>query len=887
MHGNRARLLLVVLSLSGCAAQSAPPTRQPVTSPAATVDPAPAQARDVTDPKAKLTLDEIEPRPGLPKGATQTQPTEPPLEAVRLYAKARIAMLDGKRLDASQLLEQAISLDSNSFTLHKALGDLYAAASDARAADEWEKAAAIEPDHLDLQIDLGRRAVDDGDAAKGIEHLRLALLTTDYRRDDPADGEADFLLARSLQQQGYDRAALQMYERLLARLRGAHFAARMNPQMAALLSRPEMLALHVAALYEKSKSFASALSLLRAVGSHVPNDFDLQSRIVRDEAAAGEPEVAARDATDLVARFHADARSVSLLAEVAGDKAIGMLGKLHDADPRDRDVAYALSDVLMGRGRRIDAAKVLDEAEARWPEDPRLIRRQIDLLRFGNDLKGAARLAIGAFARGPDHEIELSPLWDALSHASPHGRLHVADVQAISVPAALQPARLVLLARLAEMEHRDGVEQDSLKQAVELRPAFAPAFREMLALVWADDGRTQQQKIDAARDLAKSAADAGDSGLAAELRGQALLDLGDSQKAAEEFAASVKQGDRAPELTMNFAAALHGIGDDKGAQALLWKVVTDRPLAAEAYEELYAIYQKREESERARGVLNVWLTADPDSVAAQQLEARQAFEQRRFTDAEHTQLELLSRHDADPIVLGGVEQFFSETGRLKDLVPILQQRLAAERWNSSLARALSETFENLHQRDDALRVLDELKSQIATDPTELYSLAGAYARLSASDRSEHALAAVLKLDPSFAGANNDLGYTWAEQGRNLPQAEAMVARALKAEPDNPSFLDSMGWVLYKRGKFAEAVEKLKRAAIDAEPVVLDHLGDALYRLGDHEKAAEQWKQAAAKMGEAHEDERDDIKQLRQKLEAKQRQVTDGKTVGVAAVGDEK
>jgi Tfp pilus assembly protein PilF len=409
----------------------------------------------------------------------------------------------------------------------------------------------------------------------------------------------------------------------------------------------------------------------------------------------------------------------------------------------------------------------------------------------------------------------------------------------------------------------------------------------MLALVWADDGRTQQQKIDAARDLATAAAGAGDSGLAAELRGQALLDLGDAQKAAEEFAAAVKQGDRAPELTMNFAAALHGIGDDKGAQALLWKVVTDRPQASEAYGELYAIYQKREEPERATGVLNVWLTADPDSVAAQQLQARQAFEQRRFTDAEHVQLELLSRHDEDPIVLGGVEQFFTETGRLKDLVHILQQRLAAERWNTSLARALSETFENLHQRDESLRVLDALRAQVATDPTELYSLAGAYARLSASDRSEPALAAVLKLDPSFAGANNDLAYTWAEQGRNLPQAEAMVSKALRVEPDNSSFLDSMGWVLYKRGKFAEAVEKLKRAAIDEEPVVLDHLGDALYRLGEPEKAAAQWKQAAAKMGEAHEDERNDIKQLRQKLEAKKQQVANGKTVNVAAVGGEK
>jgi tetratricopeptide (TPR) repeat protein len=877
----------MVLALGGCAAQSAPQSRQPATGPAAATDPAPARPDDVTDSKAKLTLDEIEPLPKLPHAAEETKPSEPPLEAIRLFAKARIAMLDGQRLDASRLLEQAISLDAESFELHKALGDLYAAASDARAGEEWEKAAAIEPDHLDLQIDLGRRAVDDGDAAKGIEHLRLGLLTADYRRDDPAAGEDDFVLARTLQQQGYDRAALQMYERLLARLRAAHFATRMNPQMAALLSRPDLLALHVAALYEKNKSYAPALSLLRAVGAHVPGDFELQARIIRDEASAGEPDLASRDATELVARFHADARSVSLLAEVAGDGAIGMLGKLHEADPRDRDVAYALADVLVGRNRATDASNVLADAAARWPEDPRLIRRQMDLRRITGDLKGAAGLAIAAFARRPDHEIELSPLWDSLAQASPHGRLHVADVESISVPAASEPARLVLLARLAEVEHRDGVEREALTRAVGLRPAFAPAFREMLALIWSDDGRTQQQKIDAARDLSNEASNAGDAGLAAELRGQALLDLGEAQPAATEFAAAVKAGNRAAELTMNFAAALHGIGDDQGAQSLLWKVISDRPLATDAYEELYAIYQKREEPERAKGVMTVWLSADPDSIAAQQLQAREAFGQRRFTDAEHILLELLGRHDADPRVLGAVEQFYSETGRLKDLIPILQQRLAAERWNSSLALALSEAYEGLHQRDEALHVLDALREAIASDANALYSLAGAYSRMAASDRSEQVLAQVLKLDPSFAGANNDLGYTWAEQGKNLLQAEAMVARALRAEPDNPSFLDSMGWVLYKRGKFQEAVKDLARAAVGAEPVVLDHLGDALYRLGDHDKAAAQWKQAAAKIGEAREDERDDLKELRRSLEKKQEQVAAGKTVNVATVGEEK
>ena len=97
----------------------------------------------------------------------------------------------------------------------------------------------------------------------------------------------------------------------------------------------------------------------------------------------------------------------------------------------------------------------------------------------------------------------------------------------------------------------------------------------------------------------------------------------------------------------------------------------------------------------------------------------------------------------------------------------------------------------------------------------------------------------------------------------------------------------MGWVLYKLGKFDEAVKNLQRAAIGSEPVVLDHLGDALYRLGDHAKAAAQWKQAAAAIGEPREDERDDVKELRRKLQEKQQQVAAGQTVNVAPVVQKK
>jgi predicted Zn-dependent protease len=882
----------VCLIVAGCAQRRAPV--QVTTCPAQRSSQLTINAQGFPDapddPKAALSLGQIKPQLAFPKAAPTSAPSSlPPVEAVRLFAQARIAVLDGKRTEAGRLLDQAIALDPGSFDLHKSLGDLYGAASDARAAGEWEKAAAIEPDHLDLQIALGRQAMDAGDSAQGLEHLRLALETAQYRRGDPAAGEADFLLASALQKEGYDRAAIEIYQRLLARLQHAHFAERANPQVAILLAHPDALALHVAALYEKNRAYAPALQLLRAIASSQPANVELQTRVVRDEAASGDRARAITDAAALVKRSHADPRSVALLSDAGGDDAVAALRRLRESNPVDRDLAYALSDLLRHRHRDADAAHVLADAMGRWPDDPRLLRRQAELLRDSGNMGSAARLLIAALARRPDHAIEIDPVWDQLSRPSPRGAWGLADLTSLHVASGDEPARLVLLARLAEQRHRDAVEREALSRAIDGKPAFAPAFREMLSLIQADPARSAEQRTHDSAALADRAALAGDGALAAELRGQALLDEGHPPQAATAFAAAVKAGDLSPELYMNFAAALHASGDERGAQSLLWKLVSDRPLAADAYEELYAIDQKLEEPQRARGVLAVWLAADPDAIGAHRLQALDAFKNRQFMEAERILNDLLDQHDTDPQVLAAVVQFYSETGRIAVLIPRVIDRVAAEPWNAPLAIALSDSYEREHQRADALRVLDGVRASAAAarDVDLLSTLAGEYGRLDAAAQSEAALSDVLRLDPSFAVANNDLAYTWAEQDKNLGEAEQMARKALTAEPDNLSFLDSMGWVLYKRGRFHEALCELQRAAALADPVVLDHLGDTLYRLGEQARAAAQWSQAAEKLGPAQDDGRDDLKKLRERLTRKQQQLAAGHTVEVAPVAEEK
>jgi tetratricopeptide (TPR) repeat protein len=83
---------------------------------------------------------------------------------------------------------------------------------------------------------------------------------------------------------------------------------------------------------------------------------------------------------------------------------------------------------------------------------------------------------------------------------------------------------------------------------------------------------------------------------------------------------------------------------------------------------------------------------------------------------------------------------------------------------------------------------------------------------------------------------------------NLDEAEAMIKRALESEPNNASYLDSLGWVEFRKGKFDQALSDLLRAAKAVErddPVVFEHIGDTYLKLNRVPEALDAWQKALA------------------------------------------
>ena len=107
----------------------------------------------------------------------------------------------------------------------------------------------------------------------------------------------------------------------------------------------------------------------------------------------------------------------------------------------------------------------------------------------------------------------------------------------------------------------------------------------------------------------------------------------------------------------------------------------------------------------------------------------------------------------------------------------------------------------------------------------------------------------IALDPAnSAEAYNYIGYMWADHNMHLDEAEAMIKRALESEPNNASYLDSLGWVEFRNGKFDQALSDLLRAAKTVErddPVVFEHIGDTYLKLNRVREALDAWQKALA------------------------------------------
>jgi tetratricopeptide (TPR) repeat protein len=171
-------------------------------------------------------------------------------------------------------------------------------------------------------------------------------------------------------------------------------------------------------------------------------------------------------------------------------------------------------------------------------------------------------------------------------------------------------------------------------------------------------------------------------------------------------------------------------------------------------------------------------------------------------------------------------------------------RLANQEERVRIYLVESELLRKAGKFDEAFDFLTEKLEKTPDDTTLRYTRALIAEKLDKLDLAENDLRAIIEREPSNAQALNALGYTLADRTDRYQEAMEYIQRALKVEPGDAAIIDSMGWVQYRMGNHAKAVEFLRRAIeLIKDPEIAAHLGEVLWDMGNRQGALEVWEES--------------------------------------------
>src|SRR5207253_842552 len=153
---------------------------------------------------------------------------------------------------------------------------------------------------------------------------------------------------------------------------------------------------------------------------------------------------------------------------------------------------------------------------------------------------------------------------------------------------------------------------------------------------------------------------------------------------------------------------------------------------------------------------------------------------------------------------------------------------------------------------EAVKVLRDAEGKFPSNTSIQFELGAVLDKQKRYADAETAFHQVLAREPDNAAALNYLGYMLAERGERLDESIGYLKKALQIEPENGSYLDSLGWAYYKSDKLDLAVDNLQRAAnqLKANSVVQDHYADVLFKMGRYDDAIAAWTRALAGDGDS-------------------------------------
>ncbi|MFH1618691.1 MAG: tetratricopeptide repeat protein [bacterium] len=199
--------------------------------------------------------------------------------------------------------------------------------------------------------------------------------------------------------------------------------------------------------------------------------------------------------------------------------------------------------------------------------------------------------------------------------------------------------------------------------------------------------------------------------------------------------------------------------------------------------------------------------------------------------------------DKDPSMCMRLGYYLTQSGRYREAVAEMEE--GYKRWpeNAEIAYFLALGLDDLHQTARALEILKKTLEARPDYREARLQYAVISERSGSFEEAEKSFRELVKTRPEDSMVLNYLGYSLADRGLKLDEAESFIKKAVELDPKNGAYLDSLGWVHFRQGRHVEALGELKRAVsmVGEDETVWEHLGDAYSVTGRTRQAWYCWK----------------------------------------------
>ena len=516
-----------------------------------------------------------------------------------------------------------------------------------------------------------------------------------------------------------------------------------------------------------------------------------QADWMRPEEFADPDTFELRASAEKTAEAHARFLQAIFLEEEFGpDAALESKRRVLDLDPGFTELAVDVAQHHLHRSETPEAISILKDAKKAAPSDPTpsLALAGVYLRHLQKPLL-AEKHALDAVQLDPENKAGYELLWEIYRAA---GQTH--KIESVFQRAERrQSEKLEFLMAIADLRLREIARSRHSPSA-----ATEAKISELLE-------RIEKLGVSKPEILART--------------GDFHALCGRLQRAVDLYEKSIALQPALDGVREKLALALVQLGQNDRAAELLTKIVAENPVNLAAYDQLSKIHLLRGEFERAAASMRQALLLAP-------------IDPRRHEEIIRTSL------------------------RAGDLAAALQAATEAETkfpylTGFSVLRAITLSQTGNHAASmmafERALVTAANSNPDLLDSDFFLSYGGAAERAGHFVKAAELLKKSIALDPARSDeACNYLAYMWADRGENLAEAEQLIRRALELDPSNGAYLDTLGWVYFRQGRYEESLTELLRASElmqEPDPVILDHIGDVYGKLGKTADAVLYWNKA--------------------------------------------